>query len=236
MDTTTDALALTPDATLQEIIAHNPFSEDLLTTIGVNFTHSDKTLRQLCVERKWSEYEVLDWIITFQPGATIGHQAADREIVAISRSLLNNSTPRVHTLARDIQRDLRRVHDLHGNQITWLKSALWYIERLLESQASWWDFERETLFPQLTHLTDPSADLNVHELNHSLRKLDKTHRQIQHLTEKILTVSSDLRVNEFACSTLHILVSNLRHYFEALSSHIQLEKEELLPEVRRKLQ
>src|SRR5690625_6822677 len=68
METTTETLPLTPDATLQEIINFNPFAEDLLTTIGVDTEAlSDKTLRQLCVQKQWSEYEVLDWIVTFRP-------------------------------------------------------------------------------------------------------------------------------------------------------------------------
>ena len=237
METTTETLPLTPDATLQEIINFNPFAEDLLTTIGVDTEAlSDKTLRQLCVQKQWSEYEVLDWIVTFRPDAKLEEQTTDREIVAVSRLLLNDSIPRIETLANDILRDLQRVHDLHGNQVTWLKSAVWYINKLIDRQTSWWSFEKESLYPQLTHLTDPSADLNRDELEQSLSVLDEKHRQTRHLIRKIRSVSNDLTVNEFACATFHILVGNLRHYFDALTTHIRIEREDLIPQVRKRLQ
>src|SRR5690625_7660231 len=99
METTTETLPLTPDATLQEIINFNPFAEDLLTTIGVDTEAlSDKTLRQLCVQKQWSEYEVLDWIVSFRPDAKLGAQTTDREIVAVSRLLLNASITRISSL------------------------------------------------------------------------------------------------------------------------------------------
>src|SRR5690625_349220 len=123
METTTETLPLTPDATLQEIINFNPFAEDLLTTIGVDTEAlSDKTLRQLCVQKQWSEYEVLDWIVTFRPDAKLEEQTTDREIVAVSRFLLNDSIPRIETLANDILRDLQRVHDLQVRKSTRLNS------------------------------------------------------------------------------------------------------------------
>src|SRR5690625_6643752 len=54
---------LTADTTLGQIFNRNSYAQELLRSIGFKPDgQTEKTLRQICSERQWSENEVLEWI------------------------------------------------------------------------------------------------------------------------------------------------------------------------------
>src|SRR5690625_2177003 len=53
----------TADNTLGQIFNRNSYAQELLRSIGFKPDgQTEKTLRQICSERQWSENEVLEWI------------------------------------------------------------------------------------------------------------------------------------------------------------------------------
>src|SRR5690554_5713490 len=118
---------LTPDITIHEMVATRPQAADLIASIGMNpEQHTSDTIRTVCQQRQWNEVELIDWInkqLASGKNRTIGRNGENGTAgLNISRwsDRLIDEIHQNQVLLNEIRADFPRVHEIHGNQYTWL--------------------------------------------------------------------------------------------------------------------
>lgn len=247
MKTETSPQPITPEATIHQIASINQLVPQLLESIGLDLkTNFDKTLHQICTEKRWNETELLNWIKEHQQQSYSFLQNGlpdENELSGATSSelcdyLLNHSLNSVLDLAASIRKDYPRVSKVHGNQYPWLKEADWHIRQLLNRLDFYLKFEKKRFYPLVKLFEEEREkmlDGNAQGLRRSLEIVNEDHQQIQSAMETIRCLSNDFNFDESSCSTLRILCIQLNSLYQILDTHMNTEKDYLLPEIEQKL-
>lgn len=237
---------LTPEATLQQIISTHGVAQELLTSIGLDLSnHTDKTLRQLCMEKQWSEQEVLKWIKknqTISAGKTVDDDLQekitnDHQIPEICDILMNDTLPVIADHATAIGKRYKRVSRVHGEQYPWLRQTGEDIKRLLEILPLYTKFEKEKFFPlakELQKQKERILDGDAQSLKRSVKLIKGDHKRIGRLMKTIRNLSNNFAYDEKAGSVYRNLCNRLNSLFTTLDVHITIEKNDLLPKIDQK--
>lgn len=236
--------ALTPEATLQQITTVSQPAMELLTSIGLNVSgHYDKTLRQVCTERKWSEVEVLDWIKKHDQSEKKAPEPAlkntsDKSISELCDLLVHENHSFFTNAVSVIEDNYSRISKVHGSQYLWLKEAEWHVHLLVDKLSLYLKFEYRKFFPlakQLQVKQEQILDGDVQSLKRSVKLIKEDHDRLMDIMHSIRTIKGSLQFDESACSSFRILCKQLNDLFECLDNHIRIEKHELLPKIRLQL-
>ncbi|MEX0648827.1 MAG: hypothetical protein WEA56_12535 [Balneolaceae bacterium] len=234
---------LSAEATLQQITSFHRPAAELLNSIGLDISgQTDKTLRQICAERKWNEVELLEWIKKSEAQPAEEHEYRnDSEnlsgctISGICDLLAGETHPRIESYLSFIKENYSRVSKVHGNQTLWLKKAAWHIDLLAEKLQVFRQFEREKLFPlsaRLQKLNERILYGDLQNLKRSISVIEKDHTAFINLMSTIRSISSDFYFDEAACSTTRILCKRFKDLFSQLDEHISIERKVLLPKIK----
>lgn len=239
---------LTPEATLHQIIAANSNAPYLLQSIGLDPSgQADKTLRQVCLEKKWNEVELLEWIKKNPPAEELKNgidslkkknRGIESSALEICNFLNRKTLPVIEELFLTIQTEYERVSKIHGMQHTWLNEAKWHVNELLSTLRFFIKFEKETFYPLVNELQQHGErilDGSAQNLKRSLNLIKDDHDLIKKKMQRINNISNHFHFDESACSTLRILCNRLETFFDVLTDHIEIEEKKLLPEIEKKL-
>ena len=238
---------LSPDTTLAQIVSADKRAAGLLSSIGVDLHRSEqKTLREVCVQKQWSELEVLKWI---NNNRVIQHREkrdesdrqkvpTDNDLPELCSYLVREYHSLIYGLLSDVRNDYPRVCKIHGNQYTWLKDAAWHFSELHETGVWTLNFKKEKFFPLIRQLQKQSPEVldgTVRKLNRSIDIVAKDREKMLRHMNMIRHMSGGLNVPEGACSTFSILIDNIRVLFSDLGKMFEIDQDLLLPAVRRKI-
>jgi len=247
MKTETSTQPITPEATIHQIASNNQVIPQLLESIGLDLkTNFNKTLHQVCAEKQWDESELLEWINEHQQKSYSFLQKGipdEDELSGASSSevcdyLLNHSINSVLDLAASVRKDYPRVTKVHGNQYPWLKEADWHIRQLLNRLDFYLNFEKKRFYPLVKLFEkerEKMLDGNAQGLRRSVGIVKEDHQQMRAAMKSIRGLSNDFNFDESSCSTLRILCNQLKSLDQMLDSHLNTEKDYLLPDIEQKL-
>ena len=248
MKTSQSLSQLTPDATIEQIVAANETAGELLRSIGLSVSkHEDETLRSVCQQQKWSESEVLSWVKKHSlntNGDTVTQvkepsPPEDADLAAWTSYLKKYFVSSNRSLLQELNESFLRVHKIHGNQYPWLKNVEWYFEKFREALEMYYAFEVEKFFPLCQQVSSNKA----RSLNHgSVQKLEKSFSIIERDQDRLNRQMSTIREkgNQFenpanACSTLRIQNENFSILFSQLEKQFDLENNHLIPGIKKEL-
>lgn len=249
METPQSLSKLTPDATIEQIVATNNLAGELLTSIGLPVSeHENETLRSVCQQQQWSEVEVLNWIkkhSTNVNGGTgsIGKESQMPRISSLTdwtdyleREFLNSGK----SLLEELNQSFPQVLKIHGNQYSWLKNVKWHFKKFDETLEMYYTFERKKFFPLLNRLaTNKKRSINhgtVQKLEKSFSILERDQFRLQQQMTTIREKGNNFDNPHNACSTLRIQNKNFATLFAKLRKQFKIETEHLIPHAKEQLQ
>lgn len=238
--------ALNPEATLQQITTASQPALQLLTSIGLDVSgHYDKTLRQVCAEKKWSEVEVLNWIKEHDKSETEATEEESqvqkspvKSISDVCNLLIRENHSTLKKAIAEIEKNYARISKVHGSQYAWLKEAEWHVHLLMDKLSLFLKFESQKFYPlakQLQSKKEQVLDGDIQSLRRSLKLIEEDHDRILDIKHTISTIKGSLQFDESACSSIRILCKQFHDLFERLDNHFRMEKQVLLPKIRLQL-
>ena len=239
---------ITPDATIEQIVAANEKAGELLASIGLPVTeHEDETLRSVCQQKQWSEAEVLSWVKKHSRNSREGSEAdtarpdssENSDLTEWTRYLRDNFVSANRKLLEELNESFPRVLKIHGNQYPWLKEARWHIKNFREALEMYYAFEEKKFFPVIEEISGNNAG----KINHgSVQKLEKSFSIIEDDQDRMKEQMSIIRenCNEFenpagACSTFRIQNKNFVTLFSRLRNQFEVENNHLIPGIKKEL-
>lgn len=237
---------LTADTTLGQIFNKNSYAQELLKSIGFNPAgQTDKTLRQICAEKQWSENEVLEWIVHHErkqplPSASFIEDIFNQKVSTseVSSFLKIKTIPEIERLSELVNKDYPRVLKIHGIQYAWLKETSPHVDQLLDKLKYLTYFEKMKFYPladEYSYQKDKILDRDVQNLKRSVQIVRDDHQHILKTIHTINRLSNHLSYPENACSTLRIVCNHLDMLFDVVQRHIDIEEKHLLPSIESKL-
>jgi len=239
---------LTPDSTLGRIISVDEDAAQLLASIGLDIsTNQDKTLREVCAQKQWSEVEVIQWI---HKNHYLKHleknqdkpdeKSIDQKNIAEQCDELEDN---YHAYFREVLSDLAetfpRVCSVHGQQYPWLKQLHLHFERFRDDLSFYLKFEQAKLFPLIRQLHKQGVydvkDGLARSLERSIEILYEDHQKLNHQMEKMEKLGRGFELPEGSCSTFHILFTDLEKLIGKLRDYFKVEKKSFVPCVQNKL-
>lgn len=238
--------ALTADTTLGQIFNRNSYAQELLKSIGFKPEgQTDKTLRQICSERQWSENEVLEWIghheekeSTPSPSFVKDLFNYDVNMTEVCHYLRKETIPEIENLVTKVKKDYARVLKVHGIQYPWLKEASPFVDQLLNKLQYLMYFEKMTFYPlvdEYYHQKEKILDRDIQNLKRSVQIVREDHQSIQKSIYHINRLSNNLHYPENACSTFRIVANQLGMLIDFVGRHFNIEDKHLLPSLESKL-
>ncbi|MFH5833395.1 hypothetical protein [Halalkalibaculum sp. DA384] len=246
MDTHSALANLTPEATIEEIITADQKAGDLLASIGMEpASHKSETLRSVCQQLKWSEEEVLAWVKKNRVARNTQEQKSKKsdkpdsgdDLTLWRNHIVEEYHPRLLSLLGQITHDFPRIHQVHGNQYTWLKHMQWPLEKFDDKLQFYTYFESQKFFPLFENLNDGRQgimDGTIQKVKRGIGIIQEDQEELENLVGRIKRKGNQLNNPSGACSTLRILNYNLNQLFSILSEQFELERQKLLPLVRSK--
>jgi iron-sulfur cluster repair protein YtfE (RIC family) len=235
METDSSTRKLTPEATLQQIISFNSNISHMLQSIGLDPKDSEeKTLRQVCSEKQWNEIELLKWIKKNPPAIEKKRRLPGTTISEICSFLEKETLTEIKELSAYVRSDYILTSKIHGIQYSWLNSAKWHVNQLLNTLQYFSNFELETFYPLAIELQKQgkrTLDGSVQNLKKSIAVVKQDHQIIEERMERITKISRSFYYDESACSTLRILCNRFETLFQTIDEHINIEQTKLLPEI-----
>lgn len=237
---------LTPDATLSEIMAVDQQAAELLASIGLNpRNYENQTLRSVCQQRQWSEVEVLRWIKKQRHSGTGKLVEEKKEKADFGDNLskwyeyLEEEFHSVNLgLLEEIADSFPRVHKIHGNQYPWLKNMQWHFESFDEALRMYYEFQAKKFFPLIERLHNTKGDLldgTIRKLERCLEIVEKDQNRLQGFMRSLSENGNGFENPGGACSTLRITNQNFKALSANLNSQFDIERESLLPIIRKKI-
>lgn len=237
---------LTADTTLGQIFNRNSYAQELLRSIGFKPDgQTEKTLRQICSERQWSENEVLEWIGHHEekettPSPTFVENLFNNDVSVseVCHYLKKETIPEIETLLAKVKKEYARVLKIHGIQYPWLKEAAPYVDQLTDKLQYLIYFEKMTFYPlvdEYSHQKEKILDRDVQNLKRSVQIVRDDHQTIQKSIHHINRLSKGLNYPESACSTFRIATNQLRMLIDLVGRHFDIEDKHLLPTLESKL-
>jgi len=248
MEQVKDQKALTPDATIQEIIDAHREAEGLLSSIGLQPSqHSEETLRSVCQQRTWSETEVLQWLKKHS-SKTNGEASnnsdglvpdRDTTLAKWSAYLEESFISPNRSLLEEIDENFPRIHKIHGNQYPWLKTMKWYYDKFREALGMYYTFEQEKFFSLVERLkSNSNSSLNhgtIQKLEKSFKVIGRDQRRLRNLMQSIREKGNKFENPGNACSTLRIQNENFKLLFSQLDKQFKVEKDQILPRIKEEM-
>lgn len=239
MKTRQEAL-YTVDTPLEQIFNQNSYAQELLKSIGFNPAgQTDKTLRQICTEKQWSENEVLEWIdhhnSSQAPPADMFIDDIFKQNAApseVCNYLKKETIPEIERFVNIILSDYPRVLKVHATEHPWLKEAAPHADQLLDKLQYLTSFEKLKFFPLVDEYGEQKErilDRDVQNLKRSVQIVQDDHQDILKSIQIINRLSHNLHYPENAPSTLRILCTRLGMLFYRIQRHIEIEEKHLLP-------
>ncbi len=230
---------LTPDSTIEEMVASQPEVAGLIASIGMNpELHPGETIRAVCQRKQWNEVELIDWInrqLSSGNGLENGAILASAEdSLAYWHDQLVSEIEKNRKLMNRIRNEFPRVHDIHGNQYTWLKDASWHVGSLYENYRLYSDFELRVFLPGIRSLEQGDSSLLdglVRKLSHGCDILETDREKMNDTIRKIRKLASGFRHPEGSCTTMRILNQTFLYLFDGMMRQFGLEKK-VIPLVR----
>lgn len=238
---------VTPDAKLNQIISVYDKAAQLLASIGLDpSNHKEETLRSVCQQRHWSEVEVLDWVKKHHEDYSTQEEQLQQEDIDYGDDLsqwvnyleeeyLNPSI----NLLDEVANGFSRVHKIHGNQYSWLKEMEWHFNSFDEALRLYNRFEQSKFYPIALRLHNSN---NGSVLDGTIRKLERSLKIIQDDQERLIKLKDTVKEKgnnfknpEGACTTLRIMNHNLSELEVMLENQFKIEREKVIPIVKREL-
>ncbi|MDZ7683496.1 MAG: hypothetical protein U5J63_17740 [Fodinibius sp.] len=248
MESSQSLSKLTPDATIEQIVAANNKAGELLASIGLPVSdHENETLRSVCQQQQWSETEVLNWVKKHSRNTNDETANNSTQLSSPDSADLAEWTSYLHEhfisvnqpLLEELEASFPRVHKVHGNQYPWLKNMCWHFNKFSEALGMYYAFEIDKFFPLVEQIdTSETKSLNhgvVQKVEKSFsiieRDQDRLKRQINIMRDK----GKDFENPHNACSTLRIQNENLLTLCSQLETQFELESDQLIPGIKKQL-
>lgn len=238
---------LTPEATIEEIISADRKAGDLLASIGMEpASHKSETLRSVCQQLKWSEEEVLTWVKKNRIARNSQKQKSKKsdkldsegDITQWCNHVVDEYHPQLLSLLGEVTRDFPRIHQVHGNQYTWLKHMQRPLEKFDDKLQFYTYFESQKFFPVFNSLAGGPQDI----LDDTIQKIQRARDIIEEDQDVLLKLmntierkGNKLQNPKGACSTLRILNYNLKKLFSTLKKEFTIEQENIIPRINERL-
>jgi len=239
---------LTPDSTLERIISVDRDAAQLLASIGLDIsTNQDKTLREVCAQKQWSEVEVIQWIHKNHYLKHLGKDQTEPKEKAIDQKniadqcdeLENNYHAYFSEVLSNLTENFPRVCKVHGHQYPWLKQLHWHFDRFQEDLSFYLKFEQAKLFPLVRQLHKQGLydvkDGLARSLERSVEILYEDHQKLNHQMEKLEEIGRGFELPEGSCSTFHMLFKDLEKVIAKVRVYFKVEKKSVVPCVQNKL-
>jgi iron-sulfur cluster repair protein YtfE (RIC family) len=240
--------AMTPGATLAQIISADPNAGRLLKAIGLDIAnYGQETLQSVCQQRKWSEVEVLGWIKKncfaqnkdkVNEAETVNSDVG-KKLNQWCGTVEKKKMARTESLLSEISEAFPRVHQIHGNQYPWLKNMQEPFAQFDELIKRYYTFEKKRFFPLVEKLIAPEEEVSdgtVHHLKRCSDIIEKDQKRLQQYINTAQTKGDQLKNPDGACSTMRILNQNFKMLFKNIEEQFKIEKEEILPGVDQKIE
>lgn len=248
MKTDQSLTEITPEATINEITSANEQAAELLASIGLSLSkHENETLRSVCQQRQWSEEEVLHWVkkhsssTNSKQSKNHSSQSPDEKsslkkwVEYLEESFISPNL----TLLKEIDESFPRIHQVHGNQYTWLKNMEWHFSKFKEVLTMYYEFERKKFLPLTERLYgNKRSNINhgaIRKLQKSFAIIEEDQERLQRLMNTISTKGNQFKNPEGACSTLRIQNKNFKILFSTLGKQFKTEREQLIPRIKEEM-
>ncbi len=239
---------LTPDSTLERIISVDRDAAQLLASIGLDIsTNQDKTLREVCAQKQWSEIEVIQWIHKNHYLKHLGKDQSEPKEKTIDQKniadqcddLENNYHAYFREVLSNLTENFPRVCNIHGNQYPWLKQLQWHFDRFEDDLSFYLKFEQAKLFPLVRQLHKQGLydvkDGLARSLERSVEILYEDHQKLNHQMEKLEEIGRGFELPEGSCATFHMLFKDLEKLIAKVRVYFKVEKKSVVPCVQNKL-
>lgn len=236
---------LTPDAPLSQVVKGSKKAPELLRSIGLNpEQYADKTLRQVCKEKEWSEDELLKWIRRHDIKSPATHDAPlpvetftqEKDIDEICCWLEKNTLADISSTIAPLRQRFRYVRDGKADDTpgSWLKEASRDLEGLLSKLENYISFESETFYPlaiDIQKKREKLLDGNVQKLKRSVKIVEDDHAALKRQMNRIEKNGDGFQISDEAGSDMRILCEQLKKLFMDVEAHISIEHGRLLPKI-----
>lgn len=232
---------LTPDATLAQIITADQKAAELLASIGLNLSsNEDKTLREVCSQKKWNEEEVMKWIkkskalyrVNAENNTDEEKNIFAHNLPKLYDYLEQEHQPVILNLLSEIGDNFPTVFKIHGNQYTWLKNVHLNFGALNEILRLSLEFRKEKVFPLMREVKDQKNEIldgTLKMLSKSIEVIRSDQQKITRQLAAIMKMSNGFAIPEGACTTLRILIHNFKTLNSELKKQFRLEKAFIIP-------
>lgn len=236
--------SLTPDATIKQITSAGTYSADLLASIGLHpGKHQDQTLRAVCRQRQWSEYELLNWlkkkdksneIHTFN-SAKWSSKIDGNTISDFCNYLLETYHSFEKERMKEASTQFSRVLNNNGGKASFLKAISTDVYKLEETTSLYLSFEEKKFIPLAKKLDGNRTQL----LEGTLTKIQKSFDIIERDQNRITVYMQDIRTHIELFQrqgrdypAMQTVAERFEKLFTSFEHHFSFEQEFLIPKVK----
>lgn len=224
-------------SSLQQIISADEQIEPLLRSIGIKTEHyKEKTLLQLCSEKKWNEEELLSWLQkeamsndeqleeSNHKYSSLNHKQLLSNYKKLSRSLLQ--------ISDKLESDFHRVCKVHGIQYPVIKDIHWHLKMITEKTRFMLMLIDKNMSPLLMTSysnSDSILDGTVRNFERAVKLVERDRLLIRKHIQKISEINSHPEKIEGACGTMRTAFRDLEKQFEFTELLIRLLEDGIIP-------
>lgn len=230
---------LKPTSTLQEFISANKQTENLLQSIGISTdTHQEKTLLQICIEKKWNEKELLAWLRKQTNRHQVSNKTEGVDLNELNRKQLlqyyNRIKNRLNQIITNFESDFDRVCKAHGVQYPILKEMYWHLKKILE-KVRFVLMMAEKIIKPLLNSSSSGSDSILYGEAKKYKKSVKLIVQDQHKVaghiQKIERLNSHPDQIEGACGTMKTVFQDMNDFFSEIENFFELLRNGVIPKI-----
>lgn len=228
---------LSPDATVEQIVAAGVNSGDLLASIGLDpEKHGAQTLRSVCRKREWSEVEVLKWLKKKDNAHAKNGKEEDltNDIDTLCAYLQEHYHQKNISLLNEIEKAFPRVMKMHADRYKQLETAQRYFDSFTEILGLYYKFEEKKFFPLAKKVIERKSkvlDGTTRKLKRCFEIIERDQNRLSNKMKLIRLEETGLENTRDASMTLRIMNQNMELLFNSLYDEFEFEQQLLIPKI-----
>jgi iron-sulfur cluster repair protein YtfE (RIC family) len=226
-------------STLQEFISANKQTEFLLQSIGIpTDSYQEKSLLQICIEKKWNEKELLSWLRKQtsrrqekRETESIDFNELDRKQLLQFYKKIRN---RLNRIVNEFELDFHRVCKVHGVQYPILKEMHWHLDKISEKVRYDLMMTDKTITPLLKSSNTESNSIlygEAKKYERSINLVVQDQHQIANHIQKIEKMNPHPDGVEGSCGTIKTAFQDMNELFSEIDTYFELLRNGIIPKL-----
>lgn len=226
-------------STLQEFISANKQTEFLLQSIGIpTDSYQEKTLLQICIEKKWNEKELLSWLRKQASRHQKKKETENFDLNELNRKQLlqyyNKISNRLNRIINEFELDFHRVCKVHGVQYPILKEMHWHLKKISEKVRFDLMMTDKTITPLLKSSNTGSNSIlygEAKKYERSINLVVQDQHQIASHIQKIEKMNPHPDDIEGSCGTMKTAFQDMNEFFSEIDTYFELLRNGIIPKL-----